>query len=223
MRRSWLLVLCGASVDEKFTFVFQSSARPSTPTSPVWRTIRSSWSCCHMPSRSRCGDWASGPATSAALGVASGSGPQQLEEIYASTFHLYPWQSMDPRTGVPVDGRHRWQALSGWGTHSLPEDFQPSSIELLDGRRVVAVVGPRQSRRLGTRVIGVHRMFNALRAEIGSQVRPLGHDGFEQVLIAFDSPRHDYLRGRRPVVTCGVASRDRSIARAECVSRPIDT
>ena len=178
----WLLVLCGASVDEKFTFVFpelrEAFDAHVTGVADNSQFLVLLSHALQEPLR-RLG--ASGPATSAALGVASGSGPQQLEEIYASTFHLYPWQSMDPRTGVPVDGRHRWQALSGWGTHSLPQDFQPSSIELLDGRRVVAVVGPRQSRRLGTRVIGVHRMFNTLRAEI-THVRPLGHDGFEQVL-----------------------------------------
>ncbi|MEZ4444557.1 MAG: hypothetical protein R3B72_36120 [Polyangiaceae bacterium] len=104
------------------------------------------------------------PAGDEILAVMRGDGPQQGSETYGADFHLYPWRAYDPTTRRPENGRFTWSAPGGVGSHSLPADFQPRTIEPLDGRRVLLVRGP--SEGLWTRVISAARTFEPLRAAI---------------------------------------------------------
>jgi hypothetical protein len=116
---------------------------------------------------------ASPPASEEAIAVMRGDGPQQdPNAAYSSTFHLYPWNAIDPETGLPEDGRVTWSAPGGTGSHSLPPDFLPATIEPIDGRRALVVVGPgaRGGMRF-VRVIAATRMFSALPASIASAKR----------------------------------------------------
>lgn len=122
---------------------------------------------------------ASGPASEDVLKVMLGSGPQQLEASYSSHFYLYPWRALNPELGVPQDDRHTWLAPTGAGTHSLPADFQPATVEPLDGARVFFLVGPKlpELKHRFVRVIGASRMFDRLQARLSEPVA-LGEAGF---------------------------------------------
>jgi len=91
-------------------------------------------------------------------------GPQ-IGEPYGCTVHYYPQEALDPATGMPRDGRHTWRAPGGTGSHSLPEDFQPGTLTLREGARILVAVGPRSPGTLrGTREVRVARPFEALAA-----------------------------------------------------------
>jgi hypothetical protein len=124
---------------------------------------------------------ASGPASEAVLKVMLGQGPQEIDESYSARFYLYPWRAMNPKTQLPEDERFWWTAPGGRGTHSLPADFQPATVERLDGARVFFLVGPRQP-TLGhsfVRELGASRMFDQLQARLSEPVA-LGAQGYER-------------------------------------------
>lgn len=102
----------------------------------------------------------------AMIAVMSGEGPQQTDASYESDFHFYAWNAMNPATGMPEKDRFTWQAPGGSGSHSLPADFQPSAIEVLQGRRVLLVVGPNAEAALFRRVIPGTRSFGVQSATI---------------------------------------------------------
>jgi hypothetical protein len=118
---------------------------------------------------------APGAPSDAALAVMRGDGPQTLPDAsYTASFRLYPWRSTNPSTHLPEDGRFTWTAPGGSGDHSLPMDFQPATIERLQGRTVISLVGPRAKTGMPVlvRTIGASRMFGGLRAEL-AEVRRL--------------------------------------------------
>lgn len=120
---------------------------------------------------------AGGCASAEMLDNARGVGPQQIDDAYQASVHLYSWMAVDPATGEPAPGRHTWVAPGGRGDHSLPPDHLLADLPLLDGERVLMAVGP-DPRPEGvnfTRVLGGVRTFDALRAEL----RPLGFDRAE--------------------------------------------
>jgi hypothetical protein len=107
------------------------------------------------------------------LAVMRGDGGQCATQlVFSAAFHAYPWQAMDPKSGLPEDKRFTWIAPGGAGDHSLPPDFQPRAIAPIDGTRVLLVVGPRSRGVRFVREIGGARMFDALRAKV-DQVRQL--------------------------------------------------
>jgi hypothetical protein len=100
------------------------------------------------------------------LAVMRGTGPHQGNGAYGCAFHFYPVQALDPSDGLPKDGVHTWQAPGGSGTHSLPGDFLPGSLPVIDGARVLVLVGPDAPGTRFVRVIGASRMFNPLKANL---------------------------------------------------------
>lgn len=124
---------------------------------------------------------ASGPADPAVIKTMLGEGPQQTSGGYGSHFYLYPWRAMNPETKVPEDERHWWTAPGGRGNHSVPADFQPATVEPLDGARVLFLVGPKlpSLKHRFVREIGASRMFDKLTARVSEPVA-LGEDGFEK-------------------------------------------
>jgi hypothetical protein len=125
---------------------------------------------------------AGGVASEEALAVMRGVGAQQdPNAVFSAAFHFYPWNAINPETRLPEDERITWSAPGGTGTHSLPPDFLPNTLEPLDGRRILAVVGPSAPGGVRfTRAIGATRMFAALRAGIGA-VRKLSAEEAKQV------------------------------------------
>lgn len=110
---------------------------------------------------------ASGVASAEMLAVMRGEGPQKIDATYTASFHLYPWQSMDPASMTPEDGRFEWRAPGGTGNHSLPPDFLPNTLEPLRGVRVLLLVGPNAGGGIRfSRVIGGCRTFESLRADL---------------------------------------------------------
>ncbi len=114
---------------------------------------------------------ASGIAEPEALAVMRGDGPQQARAAYGSTFHLYPRRALGD-DGLPHDDVHVWRAPGGTGTHSLPGDFLPGTLDTIDGARVLVAVGPKAPGRRFTRVIAPTRTFGGLLASL-SDVRQL--------------------------------------------------
>ncbi len=101
------------------------------------------------------------------LAVMRGEGPQGLQASYASSLALYPLAAVDPASGMPRDGVHTWQSPGGTGSHSLPPDFLPSDVEVVDGVRTLVLVGPRAPDVLHLRrVLPAVRMFDALRGRV---------------------------------------------------------
>lgn len=115
---------------------------------------------------------ASGPADTPIIKTMLGEGPQQLPGAYASHFFLYPWRAMNPQTRLPEDERHWWHAPGGKGNHSLPADFQPATVEPLDGARVFFLVGPQLPtlQHRFVRSIGAARAFDKLPARLSEPV-----------------------------------------------------
>jgi hypothetical protein len=109
---------------------------------------------------------ASGVATRDELAVMSGEGPQSGDGGYASSFAFYPVEATDPGDGLPRDGIHMWSAPGGTGTHSLPGDFLPGTLEVIDGARVLVMVGPKAPGMRFVRIIQSARMFDALAARV---------------------------------------------------------
>lgn len=124
---------------------------------------------------------ASGPASAEVMKTMLGAGPQQVQGAsYASQFYLYPWRSMNPQTRLPEDDRYWWTAPGGQGSMSLPADFQPATLELLEGARVLFLVGPKlpSLTHRFVRQIGASRMFDHLQARLSEPVA-LGTEGFD--------------------------------------------
>lgn len=115
---------------------------------------------------------ASGPADAAVIKTMLGEGPQQANGSYASHFFLYPWRAMNPQTRLPEDERHWWHAPGGKGSHSVPADFQPATVEPLDGARVFFLVGPQlpSLKHRFVRTIAATRMFDQLPARLSEPV-----------------------------------------------------
>ena len=102
--------------------------------------------------------------------VMSGEGPQQSDAAYECTFHCYPAQAVGA-DGMPRDDVYEWSAPGGTGTHSLPPDFLPGTIEAIDGARLLVLVGPRSPGMRFSRVISAVRTFDALAASVRSPTR----------------------------------------------------
>ncbi len=118
---------------------------------------------------------AKGRASQDMLDVARGLGPQQGEGVYGSNVHFFPWQAMDPVTGLPVSDRVEWRAPGGTGTGSLPADFLVADAPVLDGERVLLLVGPRAPGIPGfVRILSSGRAFESLPAAL--HVTPLTAD-----------------------------------------------
>jgi hypothetical protein len=110
---------------------------------------------------------ASGRAPASVLAVARGEGPQEIEDTYEASTHVYPWPAMNPETGLPEPGRARWEAPNGSGSHSLPPDYLPADLPTLDGERILLAVGPRvpgDKVPRFTRILAGFRMFDGLKA-----------------------------------------------------------
>jgi hypothetical protein len=109
-----------------------------------------------------------GPAEARVLDVMRGDGPQELEGVtYDCTIQLYRTQAVDPADGLPKNGRDTWRAPGGTGTHSLPSDFLPGTIEPVDGVRTLVIAGPNAPGMIRmTRQIPAVRVFDRLRASI---------------------------------------------------------
>lgn len=117
---------------------------------------------------------ASGCAPASVLAVARGEGPQEIEDTYEASIHVYPWPAMNPETGLPEPERTRWEAPNGSGSHSLPPDYLPADLPTLDGKRILLAVGPRvpgDGVPRFTRILAGFRMFDGLKA--GLQVTRL--------------------------------------------------
>lgn len=117
---------------------------------------------------------ASGVASPAVLEIMRGHGPQEINDGYSSSFRFYPIEATDPGDGLPRDGVE-WTAPGGTGTHSYPADFQPGTINAIDGIRYLVMVGPKAPGVAFTRVINAARMFDAIEAKI-SGVKKLPAD-----------------------------------------------
>ncbi|HEY5923295.1 MAG TPA: hypothetical protein VIV11_16560 [Kofleriaceae bacterium] len=102
------------------------------------------------------------------LAVMRGTGPQQGEGTYSCQFHCYPVQAIDPQSGMPRDEVHMWSAPGGTGTHSLPPDFLPGTLGVIDGARVLLVVGPKSPGMRFVRSMPAVRTFDGLRARVSS-------------------------------------------------------
>ncbi len=115
---------------------------------------------------------ASGPADASLIKTMLGEGPQQTNGSYGAHFFLYPWRAMNPQTRLPEDERHWWHAPGGRGSHSLPADFQPATVEPLDDARVFFLVGPQLPtlKHRFVRSIGGTRMFDKLTARLSEPV-----------------------------------------------------
>jgi hypothetical protein len=100
------------------------------------------------------------------LAVMRGEGPQQGDGTYSCGFHCYPIEATDPATAIPRDGVHTWRAPGGTGTHSLPPDFLPGSLALVDGARVLTIVGPRSEGMRFVRSMPAVRTFDELHARV---------------------------------------------------------
>jgi hypothetical protein len=101
-----------------------------------------------------------------ALAVMRGEGPQQGDATYSCQFHCYPIEATDPTTAMPRDDVHTWRAPGGTGTHSLPPDFLPGTLAVIDGARVLLVVGPKSPGMRFSRAMSAVRMFDGLEAGI---------------------------------------------------------
>jgi hypothetical protein len=113
---------------------------------------------------------ASRRASKAMLDNARGRGPQEADGGYSASFHLWAWRAMDPKTGLPAVGRYEWLAPGGTGAISFPPDFLPIDAPLLDGERVLLLVGPDAKGGVGyTRILGATRMFEALPATLTAE------------------------------------------------------
>ena len=108
----------------------------------------------------------SGPATEAEHDVMAGDSEQSGEGGYSSNFAFYPIEATDPEDGLPRDGIHMWEAPGGTGDHSLPGDFLPGTLPLVDGARLLVMVGPTAPGLRFVRIIQSSRMFDALPAAI---------------------------------------------------------
>jgi hypothetical protein len=179
----WLSILIDATVEERFVFLFPEldEAYEAVLDGVVdcgQLAVLASEALTDPLSRIGAGEIASDEA----LAVMRGTGPQQdPNAVFSAAFHFYPWNAINPATRLPEDERITWSAPGGTGTHSLPPDFLPNTLEPLDGRRILAVVGPSAQGGLRfTRAIGATRMFSALPASVGG-VRKLGADETKQV------------------------------------------
>ena len=78
------------------------------------------------------------------LALNRGEGPQESAggATYVAAFQLYPWQALDPATGVPVLKRHWWAAPGGRGYHSLPPDYLVGDLTEVHGHRALILQGP---------------------------------------------------------------------------------
>jgi hypothetical protein len=104
------------------------------------------------------------------LDNARGLGEQEADGSYSASFHLWSWRAMDPETGLPAVGRYEWLAPGGTGAMSFPPDFLPADAPLLDGERVLLLVGPNAKGGTGyTRILSATRMFSALRATLSAE------------------------------------------------------
>jgi hypothetical protein len=91
-------------------------------------------------------------APASMLAVLRGRGAQQAEDVFGAAFHVYPWQAVSASDGMPIDGVYTWTAPGGTGTHSLPPDFRPGTLESTGGARIFIIVGPRSAGVLRGRV-----------------------------------------------------------------------
>lgn len=165
----WLRVLLDTCAGERLVFVFpelkEAYALQADGVVDVGQ-LSVLLSTVLAPQLSRIG--ASSPADAAVIKTMLGEGPQQANGSYASHFFLYPWRAMNPQTRLPEDERHWWSAPGGKGTHSLPGDFQPATVEPLDGARVFFLVGPQlpSLKHRFVRHIPATRMFDQLPARL---------------------------------------------------------
>lgn len=107
------------------------------------------------------------PAAPDVVAVMRGDGPQQGDGGYSCTFHCYRAEAIDPADGLPKDGRDMWRAPGGTGTHSLPPDFLPGSLAVVDGVRTLVVVGPNAPGGMRfVRMIAATRTFDKLAARV---------------------------------------------------------
>ena len=120
---------------------------------------------------------ANGRAAGPVLEAARGEGPQESGGEYSANIHFYPWPAMNPATGLPEPDRAEWLASSGRGAHSLPPDFLPADLPMLDGTRVLLAVGPRvpgdRTLRFSRGLPG-YRIFDALKARLAATGLPRG-------------------------------------------------
>jgi hypothetical protein len=84
----------------------------------------------------------------------------------SASFMLYPWRATNPATNLPEDKRFTWSAPGGIGDRSLPPDFLPGTIEPLEGRRVLILVGPSAPGFRFVRELPACRTFAGLEAAI---------------------------------------------------------
>jgi hypothetical protein len=109
---------------------------------------------------------ASGVAEPEALAVMRGDGPQEARAGYSSTFHLYPREALGD-DDLPHDNVHMWRAPGGTGSHSLPGDFLPGTLDVVNGARLLVAVGPKAPGSRFTRIISATRTFSGLVASVG--------------------------------------------------------
>ena len=92
-----------------------------------------------------------------------GHGPQCLDAWYRCAFHCYP---------VDVHHPHGETAARGKISHgSLPPNFLPARLPLIDGSRVLLLTGPNASTDRFERYIPAARMFAPLHAEVSKVTR----------------------------------------------------
>jgi hypothetical protein len=134
----------------------------------------------------------SGPPPPEVVSVMRGEGPQQLEATWPTTLRLYPWQSLDPATGLPARTSARW-AVAGRAQPeadaSLAHDASPGDLPALDGgTRVVVLVGPRAASG-AAREIPASRTFPALAAKVDvvSTLTPEQTAGWQRKLFSAKS------------------------------------
>jgi hypothetical protein len=109
------------------------------------------------------------PAPAEVLAVMRGDGPQEKKIVYGCSFQLYREQAVDPADGLPKNGRDTWRAPGGMGTHSLPADFLPGTIEPAGGVRTLVLVGPNAPGMIRVvRNIPAVRVFDKLRASLSA-------------------------------------------------------
>jgi len=105
------------------------------------------------------------------LAVMRGDGPQQGEGTYSCGFHCYAAEATDPASGMPRDDVFMWSAPGGTGTHSLPPDFLPGTLTVVDAARVLLVVGPKSPGMRFVRVMPATRTFDGLMARVSAATK----------------------------------------------------
>ena len=168
---SWIAVLLDSAIEEPFVFLFPQLGEAYSAVVDGVTDLGQLGVLLSEPLRdvlTRIGA-ASNPSQEA-IAVMQGRGPQSTRQTMSSSLQAHTWQAMNPATGLPEDKRFEWAAPGGTGNHSLPNDFQPATVTLLDGARVLLLTGPEPKSCPNTltltRSSQVSRMFIALPAEV---------------------------------------------------------